>query len=65
MMKAENSAPPRPMEPARPQQQHQVHQTTTTTTASPAVTLDWIKFDFNYYRSIPGILKLVEFVSQQ
>lgn len=61
-MKAENQ--PRPTEPVRPLPQQQVHQTTTTTTtSSPAVTLDWIKFDFNYFRTIPGILKLAQFVS--
>jgi len=37
--------------------------TTTTTTASPAVTLDWIKFDLEYFKTLPGILKLVQFVS--
>lgn len=57
-MKAENATPARPMESQSPQVH--VHHTTT---ASPAVTLDWIKFDFEYYKSIPGILKIVQFVS--
>ncbi len=62
-MKAENAqGGGRPTEPVRPQQNpHVVHHTTTTT--SPAVTLDWIKFDFEYFKSIPGILKIVQFVS--
>lgn len=38
--------------------------TTTTTTSGPkVVTLDWIKMDVNYFRTIPGILKVAEFVS--
>lgn len=64
-MKAENAQGTRPMEPVRPQQNNpQMHHTTTTST-SPAVTLDWIKFDFDYFKSIPGILKIVQFVSLQ
>ncbi|XP_021943034.1 plasmolipin [Folsomia candida] len=62
MMKAENAQGTRPMEPVRPQQNNpQMHHTTTTST-SPAVTLDWIKFDFDYFKSIPGILKIVQFI---
>jgi len=66
-MKAENNSQPPPARPVDPagvrSQQQQVHHTTTTTTnTSPAVTLDWVKFDFNYFKSIPGILKLLQFV---
>jgi len=68
MMKAENNSqlppPGRPMDPAgmRSQPQPQQVHTTTTTNTSPAVTLDWVKFDFQYFKSIPGILKLLQFV---
>ena len=37
--------------------------TTTTTTASPVVTFDWIKLDVDYFKALPGIVKLVQLVS--
>ena len=39
--------------------------TTTTTTASPVVTFDWIKIklDVDYFKALPGIIKLVQLVS--
>jgi len=34
--------------------------TTTTTTTSPAYSLDWIKLDLEHFKTVPGILKLVQ-----
>lgn len=57
MMRDEHSHP-KPMDPPHG------HTTTTTTTTGPkVVALDWIKLDINYFRTLPGILKILEFVS--
>lgn len=58
-MMRDDSAHPKPAE-----MSHGNQTTTTTTTAGPkVVALDWIKLDVNYFRTVPGILKLAEFVS--
>ena len=36
--------------------------TTSTTTTSPAYSLDWIKLDIEYFKTLPGIIKLVQWV---
>ncbi|CAG7719824.1 unnamed protein product [Allacma fusca] len=36
--------------------------TTTTTTTQPLYSLDWIKLDLNYFRTLPGYVKLIELV---
>jgi len=68
MMKVDSSAegpPQRPAEPVR-QPAHIKNETTTTTTTttttSPALTLDWIKFDVEYFKTIPGIIKIIQFI---
>jgi len=61
MMRDDNSHP-KPMDPPGHGQHHPTTTTTTTTSGPKVVALDWIKLDVNYFRTLPGILKIVEFV---
>lgn len=46
-----------------PNRNAQQQQQQTKPAAAPAGALSWIKFNYGYFQTIPGILKLVQLVS--
>lgn len=63
-MMRDESSHPKPSEMGHPGHPPNATTTTTTTAGPKVVALDWIKLDVDYFRTIPGLLKVAEFVSE-